>query len=329
MINIGIIGCGKQAAKHILSLRGNVENISLFDINQEAAIKLAKENDLNAVSSVKEIIENPNIHGVIIATPTLTHYELILDSLNAKKHVFCEKPLCENLEQANILNDVSLRTGYFVQVGYVYRQVPAFKELHKLINLSEKPLGGVILANLKIGGRGDHNAWKHKKSLGGGAINEMLVHMLDLVNWLFGDITDVNHCNTHLLRSKRIINGITIDADAEDFVSVAGFTRSGVYVTVQADLLTPAFSQSIEVQGENGSFFGSIQANRLSEFYLINSTNSYQAGKHQIVTNKQDLFHNQMNEFIVNIKQNKLNQSPGIKDSIQLVNILQQVKDFD
>ncbi|MGQ3887474.1 Gfo/Idh/MocA family protein [Legionella sp. CNM-1927-20] len=325
-MKIGIIGCGKQAPKHIHGIRDNGKlDIVVYDVNREAASNIAQKYDTQLAPTIDSILNDPSVSGIIVATPTPTHFDFISQSLKAKKHVFCEKPLCENLEQAKLLSILSKETGCFVQVGYVYRQVPAFQELNKLLLSPEKPLGNIVCANLRLGGRGDHHLWKHTRALGGGAINEMLVHMVDLASWLFGEITDVCNQETQLLRPKRVIGGQEIVADAEDFVFISGFTHLGNYVSLQADLITPAFSQFIEVQGDNGSFFGSIQEDKPSYFYLIKKTNSYSAGKNTIKFQSVNLFSRQMDEFINNLYQNQLNHSPSITDSISIFNIVNQL----
>lgn len=326
-MKIGIIGCGKQAPKHIAGLRTSHDiEIVVYDVNPQASLSLVKECNVEAVTSVESILKDPQVQGVIIATPTPFHFDFIMQSLEANKHVFCEKPLCETIEQAKLLSSASRESHNFVQVGYVYRFVPAFQGLKSLLTSNEKPLGRAITANLRLGGRGSHSLWKHRKDAGGGTINEMLVHMLDLANWLFGEITDISSYEQRLLRPTRIINGEEITADAEDFVLLSGFTASGVYVTLQADLLTPAFRQYVEVQGENGSFIGSIQQDIPASVFLLNSIGDFPAGKKELTFLNTNLFHEQMNDFIRNIRQNTLINSPSIMDSIHLLKILSKIR---
>ncbi|WP_419421109.1 Gfo/Idh/MocA family protein [Legionella sp. D16C41] len=324
-MKIGIIGCGKQAAKHITALReNNFYNIVIYDINQQVCCKLAQEYGVN-IESIEDMLADKNTKGIIISTPTPSHFDLICLALKARKHVFCEKPLCENINQAKTLELLSEETGCFVQVGYVYRQVPAFRELKKMLQAPEQPLGHISFANFRIGGRGDHSAWKHKKDLGGGAINEMFMHMLDLSGWLLGEIIDVNHCEILLLRPERLINGQKISANAEDFIFMSGFTDTSNYINLQADLVTPAFSQFIEIQGDNGSFYGSIQADKPSSYYLIKEKNNYQCGHYKLDFPSINLFTAQIKEYLNNLVNNKIKESPSILDSIYLFNILEKL----
>src|SRR5260221_9464594 len=106
---------------------------------------------------------------------------------------------------------------------------------------------------MRIGGRGSAALWKHRRAEGGGAINEMLVHMLDLAVWYFGPIERAELMMEDVFRPQRVIGGKTESVDAEDFVLARFWTRGGIPVVIQADLLTPSFTQMIEIQGDNGT----------------------------------------------------------------------------
>ena len=107
-------------------------------------------------------------------------------------------------------------------------------------------LGRVLTANFRIGGRGSHQVWKHRKETDGGAINEMMVHMIDLAIWYFGPVKEAKVVDSHLMMPERVIGGETVTVDAEDYVLALFEMESGVRVTIQADLVTPSFNQFVE-----------------------------------------------------------------------------------
>ena len=331
-LKIGIIGCGKQAEKHILSLK-KIPNISLVltDINLQAAEELAKRTDSVWVKTREEIFTDPSIKAVIICTPTSTHIELIKEAINAGKDVFCEKPLCEYQQDPSELKELIKKTDRIVMIGYIYRFVPVFEEAYRLIK--EQSIDGISLlfgkilsAYFRLGGRGSHQVWKHKKATGGGAINEMLVHMVDLANWYFGPLRDIEVISCDLRCPKRIINGKEVIADAEDFVMIRCYGQNGVEIYCQADLITPVFTQYVEIQAENGSFMGSIQADMPSYIFLKESRGGYPAGKTQMGYGYRNVWDIQMLTFIQAI----LTRSPldrnTIEDSIELHKIMKEIK---
>jgi len=331
-LKIGIIGCGKQAEKHILSLKKipNV-NLVLTDINLQAAEELAKKTGTSWVKNIDEIFADSSVKAVIICTPTPTHIELIKNAINTNKDVFCEKPLCEYHQDPSELRELIKKSDRVVMIGYIYRFVPVFEEAYRLIkqqsiNGTSLVFGKVLSAFFRLGGRGSHQVWKHKKATGGGAINEMLVHMIDLANWYFGPLKNIEVISCDLRCPKRIINGEEVVADAEDFVMIRCYGKNGVEIYCQADLITPAFSQYIEIQAENGSFMGSIQTDMPSYIFLKESQGGYSAGKTQLTYGYRNVWDIQMLAFVQAVLTREPLDRNIVEDSIELHKIMSEIK---
>ncbi|MGO9176458.1 MAG: Gfo/Idh/MocA family protein [Desulfobaccales bacterium] len=330
-IKIGLIGCGKQAPKHISGLR-KVPGVELVisDINPQLAQQMAEKEKVQWTPKVEEIFGDSEILGVDICTPTNTHIELIRWALKAGKDFFCEKPLCENVAEARAIQELLAGTGRIGMVGYIYRFAPAFELGHKLfedVPLSGESmvLGPVILAYFRLGGRGGHQLWKHQKETSGGAINEMLVHMVDLALWFFGPVKSAQLVATELLRPKRPIQGQEFAVDAEDFAVVRLQMASGVEVWCQADLITPAFTQFIEVQGEYGTFMASIQKEMPSFIFCTHDALGYPAGRTTINFGYQNLFEAQMAEFARAVRFRIQPRHCTIEDSVLLLEALEKI----
>ena len=325
-LRIGLLGCGKQAGKHVSGLRATGRSIDIvtYDADPDAAKAFAERNSVSTADSEAAIFGDAGIDAVIVATPTPFHHDAILAALDAGKHVFCEKPLCTTRVEAERIRDASLAAGRFVQVGFIYRFVPTYMALHDALEASPPPLGPLVMALLRIGGRGSHAVWKHRKASRGGAINEMLVHGLDLAMWLFGPVADAKWHESLLLRPRRKIDGVEEAVDAEDFVLVTGTARSGPHVVIQADLVTPSFQQYLEVQGENGSFLGSIQPNFPSYFALTEARQGFAAGRTAIDYPQTNLFDRQMANLVDNIDRGAAVGCATVHESIRLIEILEQ-----
>jgi len=186
-------------------------------------------------------------------------------------------------------------------------------------------LGRVISAYFRLGGRGGHQLWKHTKENGGGAIKEMLVHMLDLALWFFGPAKKVELVASELLRPVRPIQGHEETVDAEDFAVVRMQMESGVEVWCQADLLTPAFTQYVEVQGEYGSFMASIQKEMPSFVFCTRDALGYPAGRTTFDFGYHNLFDAQMAEFVRAIRFRIPPRRCTIEDSVLLLTALQKL----
>lgn len=330
-IRIGLIGCGKQAPKHISGLR-NVPGVELVlaDRDAGAAQRLAEQEGLPWEPDVEAVFADPAVRAVDICTPTATHVALIEKAVEAGKDFFCEKPLCSSTEEARSVDALVRRTGRIGMVGYVYRFSPVFERAHSLFQ--EVPgtgesmeLGRIVSAFFRLGGRGSHQVWKHRRATGGGAVNEMLVHMVDLAIWFFGPVKHARVLMEQLLRPVREIRGHTEQVDAEDYVLVHFEMQSGVHVVCQADLVTPAFTQLVEVQGENGTFMGSIQPEVPSFVYLGREAAGYEPGKTPINTGRHNLFEAQMAEFVRSVRWQVQPSRCSITDSLLLMEAMDQM----
>jgi predicted dehydrogenase len=332
-IKLGFLGCGKQAGKHIASLK-RIPDVELVlgDIDKTLAKELGEKNDVSWVVHPEKILEDDDIMAVIICTPTQTHASAIKSALDTNKDVLCEKPLCDSMEEALALKELDKKSDQIVMVGYIYRFVPVFEEGHKIIHQEQVDgkslvLGKPLSAFFRLGGRGGHQAWKHQKASGGGAINEMLVHMVDLANWYFGPLVKVEVISCDIRYPERYINGEQVRVDAEDHIWMKCLGRNDIEIFCQADLITPAFSQFVEIQGENGSFMGSIQSDMRSFVFLKESRGGYNVGKTELRYGRRNVFDIQMMTFIQAVLRRELPDRNRIDDSIMLMRVLGDIRE--
>jgi len=330
-VRVAVLGCGKQAPKHIKGLRSvpGVE-IVLADVRPEFARNLAEKENLQWVSSLDEVFSDPGIQAVDICTPTPSHPELILAAIRNGKDFFCEKPLSESSAIAREVAEATRKSRNIGMVGYVYRFAPVFelgKQLFEDVPITgvSGPLGQVRLAHFRIGGRGSHQLWKHRRSTGGGAANEMLVHMLDLAIWYFGPVRDAQLLEKKLIRPQREISGRVEDVDAEDYIMAELQMESGVTVVCQADLLTPAFTQFVEVQGDNGTFMGSIDREMPSFVYCNREADGWKQGRTGLEFERTNLFETQMSAFIHAIQTRTSPTRCTLEDSVQLLEVMEML----
>ncbi len=331
-LKIGIIGCGKQAPKHISGLRKmkGIEPV-LADLDVDIARKLASTAALPFVEHPDAIFQDDTIAAVDICTPTPTHELLISQALRAGKHFFCEKPLCETAEAARKIQIAINQHQRIGMIGFIYRFSPIFETARKLMadgaeSGTSRELGSIATAFFRIGGRGSHQTWKHRQATGGGAVNEMLVHMLDLCIWFLGPVGNVSVLACDLLQPERLINGKTESVDAEDYILVQLEMANGIKVLCQADMVTPAFTQYIEIQGSNGSFMGSIQADMPSYIFLNQPVDGYPSGKTVIDRGESKLFESQMAEFVNAVRSGKQPSRCTVDDSVHLLETLEKIK---
>ena len=239
VLKIAVVGCGKIGERHIMAYKG-IDGVEIVacDLNEKLAKEVASKYGVRWARDYREALENEEFTAIDVCTPTSTHYNVVMDGLEHKLHVFCEKPLAESVEKIRRIYEKALEVDRIVMVGYLYRHYPAMKFVKKV--LDEGVLGRPYYAIFRLGGRGGHRVWKHRKETCGGTIFEMMTHMIDLALWFFGDIKEAKLLHENVILKKRLIEGRIVDVDAED-VAVALFKTEGdVELLCESDLITPS-----------------------------------------------------------------------------------------
>ena len=325
---IGMFGCGKQGEKHVAGLKKipGVE-VVVADANAELARSFAERFEVSHAEP-DDIFSDSTISAVDIATPPDSHVPLIEQAVSSGRHYFCEKPLCLSSGEAEHVAGITRDSGLVGMVGYVYRFAPAFELGKQIVGRgADSAIGKPVSATFRIGGRGGHQLWKHTRASGGGAMNEMLVHMLDLAIWFFGAPGSASMLDERLLRETRPVGGKMQKVDAEDFVIASFDSEEGPAITIQADLITPAFTQFVEVQGENGTFVGSIQGNHPAYVFCIDAKAGYDAGRTDLKPEGVNLFDAQMAEFVQAVRdKNPAAVRCSAADSVALMKAIDQLR---
>jgi predicted dehydrogenase len=331
-IRVGLIGCGRQAPKHIsgFSAWGDVD-VVVADILPERAEACAAELDVRAARAVDDIFADREIAAVSICTPPASHGALIRRAIASGKHFFCEKPLTGELAESRALEVEAGRAGLIGMVGYIYRFAPSFELAGRLLGGAgeaepARALGEIGSARFRLGGPGSHAAWQHRREAGGGAINEMLVHMMDLVIWLFGPLRDARILASDVRWPVRMINARPVEADAEDWVVASASTASGVEVLIEADLTTPTFVQHAEIHGANGTFMGSIQPDMPTFVHCLEARGEFRAGKTACNFGARNLFEPQMKHFLDGVTGAAALERGTLRQSVELMEAVEMLR---
>jgi len=135
---IAVIGCGGWG-KNIVKTMARVHRVAAVVDPSEAGQKLAKEIAPGAAvhASIDPVLDDDSIHGVMIATPAETHFDLAARAIAAGKHVYAEKPLTTELPDAKDLVRRAKAAGRVLMVGHLLEYHPAVRTLVDLIQKGE------------------------------------------------------------------------------------------------------------------------------------------------------------------------------------------------
>lgn len=125
ILNIGVAGAGvfggHHASKYAQTDRANL--VGVFDIDPDRANKLASLHNIRAFDDYAALVAA--VDAVVVAAPASAHYRLVLEALEAGRHVFVEKPLALRAEDAERLAALAEAKGLVLQVGHQERYVAA------------------------------------------------------------------------------------------------------------------------------------------------------------------------------------------------------------
>ncbi|HIG48480.1 MAG TPA: Gfo/Idh/MocA family oxidoreductase [candidate division Zixibacteria bacterium] len=203
----------------------------------------------------KTLIGRDDIHLIDVSTPGDSHAEIAIAAAEAGKHVFCEKPLANNLAEARAMADAVRNAGVKSMVAYNYRRVPAVALAKKLIE--EGRIGdiyhwrAVYLQDWIM----DPNfplVWRlQKEKAGSGPHGDLNAHIIDLARYLVGDISEVSGMQETFIKERPIAEEI----DAALGASTGGSNQMGQVTVDDTTLFLARF--------ENGAV-GTFEATRFA-----------------------------------------------------------------
>lgn len=162
MLKIGLIGVGHLGKIHLKLLQqsNKYELIGFYDQDEVNSLLIEKEFGCKYFSSLQKLIDSVEV--VDIVTPTSTHFSIAKEVIKQGKHFFVEKPITENIEEANQLIQLVETKNIKAQVGHVERfnpaflvakehiQSPMFIETHRLATFNPRGTDVSVVLDLMI-----------------------------------------------------------------------------------------------------------------------------------------------------------------------------------
>jgi predicted dehydrogenase len=150
-IRIGVIGCGGMATGHMRGLvknkeADNAEIIAVCDIYDKRLQAAAQLTGGQPLRDYRSVLENKDVDYVLIATPEHWHAPMTLDAADARKHIYCEKPMTRTTEEAKKVVAKIKQTGVKMQVGVQGMSDDSYETANKYVK--DGALGDVVIAQI-------------------------------------------------------------------------------------------------------------------------------------------------------------------------------------
>ena len=189
MLKIGVIGAGSIAKYHCEAIEktSSLKLAAVSSRNIDRAKGMAEQFHADKFyTDYNELLLNPDIDAVVVATPTFTHCEIVKKALESGKHVFCEKPPAMTAAQTAECTELAEKLGKVLMYGFVCRFSGRMKLLKELID--DGRLGDIYYSEaVRIKDVTDIKGWFiNKDKARGGELFDACIHEMDQVLHLMG-----------------------------------------------------------------------------------------------------------------------------------------------
>ena len=192
---------GHRHMQHILE-HPDLELVGIID-------PLITDEKIEGVTTYSSLIDvNKDADGIILATPTETHADLTIQSLEMGLHVLVEKPVAASLLEADKMILASEKTGLSILVGHHRRHHPLVNETINILKSGK--IGRPVAASLMwlMRKQDEYFDVEWRKGIDGGPIKQNLIHDVDTLRAFFGEVISVVGSGTNIVRNaKRHENG--------------------------------------------------------------------------------------------------------------------------
>lgn len=246
----GIVGIGGIATQEIAPAIAQLPNSVLRHVvsrdQARAAQFAARFGADSATTSYPQLLADPNVDAVYIATPNSLHTEQVLAAARAGKHVLCDKPLATSADEARAC--VAACAKACVRLGIMF-QTRAYGGMDLIRQLvADGEIGPVITAQAEISsGRSLLKGWRTDPAYAGvGSLNNVGVHAIDLLRYLLG---------SEIVQATAMVSsepGFTLDTTA---LALLRF-ESGALACVNANQSVAAYRPDLVIYGSHGRIVG-------------------------------------------------------------------------
>lgn len=250
-IGIGVIGLGRMGQLYGYHVGRQIDDATLMgiaDVRQEVRDKFADQiSGIATYADYHDLLANKDIQGVIIATPTSTHRDVVIAAAEAGKAIFCEKPTALSLSATDEMLEAVDKAGVMFQVGFMRRFDKAYVEAKKQID------SGVIGTPVTIRALSRdpfRTSLEYADvNVSGGIIVDMGIHDIDVVRWMMDD--DI--ARVYSESASLVYPELEDVGDCDNVMMTLKFTKGGIGNIEVSRTAIYGYDIQCEVVGDKGT----------------------------------------------------------------------------
>jgi predicted dehydrogenase len=217
---LGLIGLGWWGGVLTAAARasGSAEVVTCYARSPETCAGFAAQQGCRAAESLDALLGDPEVDGVLIATPHSTHADLIERAAAAGRHIFVEKPMTLTVAEARRAIDAAERAGVVLQVGHNARRQPAVRRIKAMLDLGD--LGTLLQLEGNRSGPAAHlpglAPWRADRAESpAGGMAAMGTHIVDTFHYLAGPARRVFAFSVDRLDVRQIDDATAVTIEYE------------------------------------------------------------------------------------------------------------------
>ena len=258
ILNIGIVGCGNIAEKYLeqINIYKNINLIGLNDLDIIRAKHFANLYNCKVYKTLEQMLSDKNIDLIVNLTIHHAHVEIIEKILSAGKHVYTEKPLAMNYQDAKRLIDLSEKKNLRLSSAPITYMGEMQQTAYK--NISDGQLGKIRLVYAEI----NHDRiedWhpNPKPFFDVGVLWDVGIYALTLCTALMGPINRVTGYGKIIMPKRIALNGEPFKLSTPDFILALLEMNNGSLLRLTCNFYANDSKQNhgIEIHGDNGMLF--------------------------------------------------------------------------
>lgn len=181
-VSVGLIGLGRMGQNHlrVLSMLAGFDVAFVHDIDHAAGQRVAKDRGVAFRPDLGVALGE--VDAVVIASPTTTHADFIIQAADHVRNIFVEKPVTQDLASARMIGSLVDDRGLRLQVGFIERFNPAVEQMKGLLDGSEQVVSVDFARTNKISSR----------ITDVDVVTDLMIHDIDLAMYLNGPVTSVS-----------------------------------------------------------------------------------------------------------------------------------------
>jgi len=293
MIKIALMGAGRIGKMHANLIMAN-SNCSLefvYDVNTKFAEEISQQTGAKVAKSPEDAINSENTDAVFIASATPTHVSFITMAVDAKKPVFCEKPIDLDINKVDECREFIKNKNIPIQIGFNRR----FDNSHSKVKIASNDNEIGKLEMLVISSRDPEPPGIDYLKAAGGFFRDTTIHDFDLSRFILGDdpIEKISAFGEQLISEDAKKVG---DHDTAMFIMRS---KSGVLIHINnSRRAVYGYDQRVEAFGSKGMIISNNQTQSSVEKYTKDHTFAKDPVQFFFIERYEQAYKSQLEEFL-------------------------------